>query len=223
MPLGEHLTGPAEPSPGRRVATSFLRPERDVLARFHGHSASAIGDAMNRLGAMSGGIRRLAGSTMIGSALTVWVRSGDNQMLHRAIGIASPGDVLVVNGQGSVAHALFGELMCRAALRRGVAGLVLDGAIRDRAALASIGFPTFARGVCASGPTKEGTGEVGYPVACGGVVVASGDIVVGDADGVVVVPRQDATEVLAHLRVVEEFETRQRSVLRLPDEAEAST
>lgn len=167
---------------------------------------------------MSGDIRRLAGTALLGSALPVWVRSGDNYVIHRAIERAAPGDVLVVNGQGSLAHALFGELMCRAAMLRGVTGVVLDGAVRDRCALAELGFPTFARGASPSGPTKEGTGEVGYPVACGGVVVAPGDIVVGDGDGVVVVPLRDATAVLARLATVQQWEAGQRSTLRLPGE-----
>jgi RraA family protein len=170
-------------------------------------STSVIGDGMSRLGSMSGAIRALwSGAAVHGPALTVWVRAGDNLKIHQALAIAAPGDVLVVNGQGALSHALFGELMATAAAARGIAGIVVDGAVRDLQALEKAAFPAFGLGSCASGPTKEGTGEVGYPIACGGVVCAPGDLIVGDADGVVVVPRADMASVLEAATAVLESE-----------------
>jgi RraA family protein len=172
---------------------------------------SVIGDGMGRLGAMSGAIRALwPGAAVHGPALTVWVRAGDNLKIHQALALAAPGDVLVVNGHGALTHALFGDLMATAAAARGIAGIVVDGAVRDLSALEKSAFPAFGLGSCASGPTKEGTGEVGYPIACGGVVCAPGDLIVGDADGVVVVPRSDMRSVLEAATAVLEGEAEAR-------------
>ncbi len=153
---------------------------------------------MSRLGAMAGDIRPLwPGASVLGAVLPVWVRSGDNVKLHQALEVAQNGDVLVVNGQGSLSNGLFGDLMAAAARFRGVVGIVIDGAVRDISSLQEMRFPTFGRGVCAAGPGKEGSGEVGFPVACGGVVCNAGDVLVGDGDGVVIIPRADIKDVAA--------------------------
>ncbi len=207
--------GPTEGLPGRRVAPGWARADRRLVEAAALFPTTVIGDAMHRLGPLSGTIGPMwPGARLTGTACTVWVRSGDNARIHQAISAAEPGDVLVVNGHGSVAHALFGELMALDARRHGVVGLVVDGAVRDVDAMAALGFPVFAAGVCPAGPTKEGTGEIGYPVAVGGVVVAPGDLVVADADGVVVVPKADAAEVLAAAGTKQEWEQEQRAALR---------
>ncbi len=192
---------------GNRIGGRWQRPPSSLVEVLGAMPTSVIGDGMSRLGSMSGAIHALwSGAVVHGPALTVWVRAGDNLKIHQALAIAAPGDVLVVNGQGALTHALFGELMATAALARGIAGIVVDGAVRDIHALEKAAFPAFGLGSCASGPTKEGTGEVGYPIACGGVVCAPGDLIVGDADGVVVVPRADMESVLAAATAVLEAE-----------------
>lgn len=210
----EEVHGLRPGTPGARVRRSWSRPQPAVVTELGLCSTGVIADAMHRLGAMDGGIRAVwTGARLAGPALTVWVRAGDNARIHEAIALASSGDVLVVNAQGSLTHAVFGELMALTCQARGLAGIVVDGAVRDAAALAVAGFPTFARGACASGPLKDGTGEVGFPTACGGVVCAAGDLVVADGDGVVVVPLGDAETVLERARQIDAWERQRRADL----------
>ena len=124
---------------------------------------------------------------LCGVALTVRVRPGDNLMIHKALTLAQPADVIVVDGSGEVTQALVGGLMRLAALARGVAGFVLDGAIRDATEWAEGELPVFARGRSHRRPSKDGPGEINVPIACAGLAVAPGDVVLGDADGVIVV------------------------------------
>lgn len=160
--------------------------------------AANIGDVANRMQTMRGGFRAFGGRRAVaGPAFTVRARAGDNLMLHRAIDLAAPGDVIVCDGAGELGIALTGELMMGHAARRGVAAVVIDGAVRDIAALARLDLGIWARGVTPAGPYKDGPGEIGYPVACGGLVVMPGDLVVADEDGVVVIPREDAEAVIA--------------------------
>ncbi len=157
-----------------------------------------IGDAMNRMQAMRGGFRGFGGRrAVVGPARTVRARSGDNLMLHRAIDLARPGEVVVCDGGGDLAIALAGDLMISHAAKRGIAALVIDGAVRDLASIAALDIGVWARGATPAGPYKDGPGEIGFPVACGGQVVAPGDLVAADEDGVVVVPRADAEAVIA--------------------------
>ncbi|GAB3342287.1 RraA family protein [Bordetella tumulicola] len=134
---------------------------------------------------------------MVGRALTVKARPGDNLMIHKAISLAKAGDVIVVDGGGDTNNALVGELMMMDARARGVVGFVIDGAVRDADVFAQEDFGCFARGVTHRGPYKEGPGEINVPVSVGGQVVFPGDVVVGDADGVVVIPAAHAEAVLA--------------------------
>ncbi len=133
---------------------------------------------------------------MAGVALTVRSRPGDNLMLHKAIDMAVPGDVIVVDAGGDLTNALMGELMLAYAVKKGVAGFVLNGAIRDVDAFVATNLPTFAAGVTHRGPYKDGPGEINVPISLEGMVVAPGDIVVGDADGVLSVPLRAADEIL---------------------------
>ena len=197
--------------PGARIRRSWSRPKPRTVAELGQYSTGILTDAMHRLGAMDGGIRTVwLGGALAGPAVTVWVRAGDNACIYEAMALSEPGDVLVVNAQGSLTHAVFGELMARACQECGVVGIVVDGAIRDAEALSALRFPAFARGACASGPLKDGTGEVGYPVACGGVVCASGDLVRADGDGVAVVPLADADAVLERAREIDGWEEERR-------------
>jgi regulator of RNase E activity RraA len=148
--------------------------------------------------------------TLCGVALTVRVRPGDNLMIHKALTLAQPGDVLVANGSGELSHALVGGLMRLAALARGVAGFVLDGAIRDVAEWAEGELPVFARGVSHRRPSKDGPGEINVPIACAGLAVAPGDLVLGDADGVVAVSPDRLPQLLEEVRAKQAQEEEQQ-------------
>ena len=199
---------------GNRIRTQWQRPTAELTEQFRGFPTGFIGDAMSRTGVMSGHIRPLwSGAIVHGTVLPVLVRSGDNLKIHQAMAIAAPGDVLVIDGQGSLSHGLFGELMATAAIAQGITGLVIDGAVRDIAHLESLGFAVFGRGICPAGPSKEGSGEVGYPIACGGLVCTAGDLIIGDADGVVVIPRADLALVLEATRAVALWEEKVRAGL----------
>lgn len=172
------------------------RPPDTLLDRFRQVPVAAVGDALERLWVLEGDIRAMwPGATCTGPALPVYTRAGDNLAVHRALDIAQPGDVLVVNGQGDTTRALLGGLIARRARMRGLAGIVVDGAVRDVDEIESSGLPVFARASTPAGPYKNGPAEVGLPVACGGVVCSPGDIVCGDADGVAIVPQARAARV----------------------------
>jgi regulator of RNase E activity RraA len=162
------------------------------------YGSSLIADVAGRRGALNGRIQGLArGMKFAGPALTVEVRPGDNLMIHAALAIAKPGDVVIVDGGGYLSAALTGFLMVSQAKASGLAAFVLDGAHRDVEETCASGFPVFAAGSCPSGPTKGVGGKVNWPTSVGGVAVNPGDLVVGDSDGVVVVPLEKVEEVLA--------------------------
>ena len=148
------------------------------------------------------------GLSLCGIALTVIARPGDNLMIHKAMEVALPGDVIVVNTCGNTTSAVFGELMGNSAVAVKLGGLVVDGAIRDVPALTALRFPAFSRSVCAGGCDKDGPGEINVPIACGNTVVVPGDLVVGDEDGVAVVPREDAAEILKLVMQLKEREAK---------------
>lgn len=164
---------------------------------FEGVSTTSISDNLSRL-AGSVGLRPFHshGRSMIGTAFTVRTAPGNNQIVYEALERVSPGQVIVVDGGGDVSRALIGEIMVSLATLRGAAGLVIDGAVRDVAALAFADLPVFARAACLRGPYKGGPGELDVPVSIAGMVVKPGDIVIGDADGVVAFPFEDGSRVL---------------------------
>ena len=151
---------------------------------------------MGRFHFMDPGIRSRSGLQLCGVAVTVQCRPGDNLMVHKAIEIAEGGDILVVCTSGNVTNAVFGELMCRSAVAKKLGGIVVDGALRDVDAIAALKLPAFSRSVCPGGCDKDGPGEINVPISCGNTVVMPGDIVLGDGDGVAVVPQQDALRVI---------------------------
>jgi regulator of RNase E activity RraA len=170
----------------------------NMLSRLAQLPTANVADAMDRLGVLDSRIKPVwAGATVVGPAYTVWTRAGDNKVVHEALGLAQPGDVIVVNGQGDESRALIGELMTERAKASGIAGFVIDGAVRDAKTIGAIGLPVFARAVTPAGPYKYGPGHLGRTVAVGGVAVAPGDVVVADADGVIIVPRAEAMQILA--------------------------
>ncbi|WP_233838040.1 RraA family protein [Paraburkholderia sp. ZP32-5] len=168
----------------------------DTVDAFRSIVTPHISDNMHRLCGVVGLQRYHREKKLVGRALTVKVRSGDNLMIHKAIDIAEPGDVIVVDGGADLTQALVGELMQMHAQVRGVAGFVIDGAIRDVAAFYQADFPCYARGNTHRGPFKDGPGEINVPVAIGGLVIEAGDLIVGDEDGLVAVPAERLGEVL---------------------------
>jgi len=184
--------------PGFRVRSEWPRPDAALLASFATASSAQVADSMARLGAMDAAIRPIWPiSRIIGPALTVWCHSGDNLMVHKALSIAHPGDILVVNTQGNRVNSPFGELLATSAQKFGVAAVIVDGMVRDSDALQDMRMPVFARGLSPNGCNKDGPGEVGAVIACGGVAVRPGDIVIADGDGVTIVPLEDAAHVAA--------------------------
>ncbi|MEJ8812951.1 RraA family protein [Variovorax ureilyticus] len=161
---------------------------------------ATLHEAGKKIGALPSAIRPVAPHfRFAGSALTVHSPGGDNLWLHRALDVAQPGDVLVVFTSGVYEHGYWGEIMTTMAKVRGLAGLVIDGCVRDGVLLGEIGFPVFARGLCIRGTGKDfgATGWINYPVTMGDVIVHPGDLVVGDFDGVVAIPQARAAEVVA--------------------------
>jgi 4-hydroxy-4-methyl-2-oxoglutarate aldolase len=186
-------------------APSIERPPADVIERFRAPT-SFIVDAMNGVGAVDWRIKRLVGRSFVGGALTCDCGPLDNLALMAALAESKPGDVLVVATGGYTGAAVTGDLLMHVARNRGVAGFVTDGLVRDLDDLEAIGLPVFAMGVTPNSPQKRGPGSVGLPIVCGGVTVASGDVVVGDRDGVAVVPRTRIDETLKNLERVKAAE-----------------
>lgn len=183
---------------GFRILPPGPQASTALLDRFANVATAHLSDNMSRLAAAGARLRPMhKGGHLVGRALTVKVRPGDNLMVHKAIDIAQPRDVVVVDAGGDLSQAIIGELMMRRAQRRGLAGLVINGAVRDVAAIGDDIYPVYAAGVTHRGPYKDGPGEINVPVAIDGMVVHPGDIVVGDGDGVVAVPLAQAESLLA--------------------------
>ena len=179
------------------VVKDITRVDAAVVAQAAQYPSSILADVAGRRGALSGGIAPLAPSMRFaGPALTVEVRPGDNLMIHAAMALAQPGDVIVVDGKGDLTSALMGEIMCQQCVALGVTAVVIDGAVRDSEAIRELGFPMYAAGLNPNGPTKYVPGRVNHPVSVGGVTVNPGDLVVGDADGVTVIEREKAASLL---------------------------
>lgn len=161
------------------------------------YPSSILADVAGRRGALSGRIAPLAPSMRFaGPAITVEVRPGDNLMIHAAMAIAQPGDVLVIDGKGDLSSALMGEIMSQQCVALGVVGVVIDGAVRDSEAIRELGFPMFAAGLNPNGPTKSVSGRLNHPISIAGVSVNPGDLIVGDADGVTVIERHKAAALM---------------------------
>ncbi len=180
------------------IRRDFERVAPDLVAQVGVFAASILADVAGRRGTMHGRIAPLAPTMRLaGPAFTVEVRAGDNLMIHAALVLARPGDVLVIDGKGDRSCALMGSIMMNACKRLGLAGVVIDGAVRDIEELVELGFPVYAAGANPNGPTKFVPGRINWPISCGGVSVRPGDLVVGDADGVVVVERERVASLLA--------------------------
>jgi len=179
----------------------------DLLKRI---GAATVHEALGQRGYVDAAIAPLDAATRIaGPAYTVDATAGDNLMIHYALAEAEPGDVVVVDYKGFMQAAAIGDIMAFSAKTRGLGGIVIDGAVRDAAAVVEMGFAVFCRGLCITGPTKSQPGRVAVPIVVGGCAVQPGDIVVGDRDGLVVVPRGEVDSVL---RAAQEREAREAAV-----------
>jgi RraA family protein len=179
------------------VIRDIQRVDAATVAEAAKYPSSILADVAGRRGALSGRIAPLAPSMRFaGPAITVEVRPGDNLMIHAAMALAQPGDVLVIDGKGDLSSALMGEIMSQQCVALGVVGVVIDGAVRDSEALREMGFAMFAAGLNPNGPTKFVPGRINHPISIGGVSVHPGDLVVGDADGVTVIERHKAARMM---------------------------
>jgi 4-hydroxy-4-methyl-2-oxoglutarate aldolase len=179
------------------VIRDIERVDVDTVHAASAFPSSILADVAGRRGALNGRIAPLAPAMRFaGPAITVEVRPGDNLMIHAALAIAKPGDVIVVDGKGDLSSALMGEIMSQQAMALGIAAVVIDGAVRDSEAIRALGFPMYAAGLNPNGPTKSVPGRLNHPISIGGVTVNPGDLVVGDADGVTVIERDKAAAML---------------------------
>ena len=179
------------------IRRDFERVAPEVVAGAATFASSILADVAGRRGALDGRVRALAPTMRAcGPAFTIEERPGDNLMIHAAMAMARPGDVLVIDGKADRGAALMGAIMLTACKRLGFAGVVLDASHRDTEELLALGFPVWSVGANPNGPTKNVPGRINHPVSCGGVTVNPGDLVVADADGVVVVEKDKAAALL---------------------------
>ena len=191
----------SDTNPGLRIYQEMPRPPREIVEGFAGLETNYLTDAMNRFGGMDVVTAIDSRMRMAGPAVTVRVPPGDNLMVYAAFEVAQPGDVLVIETRGYTSVAVWGDITSLIARQLGLAGMVTDGSVRDRDGSIEVGLPVFAAPVfTTNGALKDGPGEVNVPVAVGNVAVMPGDIIVGDSNGVAVVPLADAAEVLAKAR-----------------------
>jgi RraA family protein len=182
---------------GFRVLPSPARTKKELIEALAQHAVSNLCDSMGRTHNASGALQPMhSGGKLCGPALTVRTAPGDNLLIHKAIDMAQPGDIIVVDGAGALDAALIGDIMTSYAVSRQVGGFVIDGAVRDTEELAARDLPVYARGISPRGPTREGPGEINVAISIDGTVVQPGDIVVGDADGLVFVPPDQADALL---------------------------
>lgn len=210
-------TQPVQWPAGYRIHQRVEGPAKSIVDAFREMPVAAIGDAMSR-NVGTYGLRQYHArleTVLCGPAVTVRVRPGDNLMIHKALMMVQPGDVLVIDGGADVTQALVGGLMRTTCVAKQLGGLVIDGAIRDLLEWAEDGMPIFARGHTHRGPSKDGPGEINVPVSCAGMAVLPGDLIVGDADGVIAVPAAEAADVLRRTRLHLEREARIRETNRL--------
>ncbi|MBN2898022.1 MAG: RraA family protein [Clostridia bacterium] len=194
-------------SVGNRVFLKRELPDAELVKAFSKLPAANVADAMGRSVAMRSDIKLLSKQTrfMCGVAITVKSRPGDNLTLHKALNIAEPGDVIVVDNKGDRTQAIMGEVMYRYLSDfKKIEGIVIDGPIRDIDAISKSEMPLYATGTTPGGPYKEGPGEINVPISCGDISVNPGDIILGDSDGVIVIPRNSAKDILAKAQEIAE-------------------
>lgn len=191
---------------GYQIIKDWQRPEKELVELFRDIPVANIDDCMNRTAAVDGRIRPVNKAPLLGTAFTVQVAQGDNLMFHKAMDMAQPGDVIVIDAGGYEGRAIFGGLMVTYCKVRGIAGVIVDGAIRDSEELAAMDIPVYARAITPDGPYKNGPGQIGTTISFGGQVVRPGDIIVGDQDGIVVIKPEQAKELAQKAQAVVEKE-----------------
>lgn len=194
-------------SVGNKIISDFPRPDKELVEQFRGMPVANIDDNMGRIAAVDAALVPMNSSPLVGTAFTIRMPQGDNLMFHKAMDMAQPGDVIMIDAGGSVDRAIFGELMVNYCRSRGIAGIVCDGAIRDRDGIGKLtDFAVYAKGVTPNGPYKSGPGEINTPVVIGGKLVRPGDIIVGDSDGVIIIPPEHAADIAAATRATMKME-----------------
>jgi len=189
---------------GFRIFPRVTILDEKFIDQFRNVVTPHISDNLNRMHAIGSRLRPYHnGRRLIGTALTVKTRPGDNLLVHKAIDMAEPGDVIVVDAGGETTNAIVGEIMMQLAIKKGIAGFIIDGAIRDTKAFIDENFPVYAAGVTHRGPYKEGPGEINIPISVAGMLVNPGDLLVGDEDGLAVVSAEHAGEILEKVRLQE--------------------
>lgn len=193
---------------GNVIIKDFSRPDPELVKQFEGMPVANIDDNMNRTAAADSSIKPVGyKGELVGTAFTVKVAQGDNLMLHAAMDLAKPGDVIVIDAGGFTNRAIFGELMATYMKSRGIKGIICDGAIRDYGGLAALeDFKVYARAAVPNGPYKNGPGEINTPIVCGGQIVHPGDIVVADDDGILFIKPEDAELLIKATKGTEEKE-----------------
>lgn len=194
--------------PGLQIRETFTRLPKEIVEAFSKYPAANVGDASNRMFSMNSAIRPLGkGKSICGTAFTVKSAMADNFMFHKALSMAQPGDVIVVDCCGDMNYSVCGDVMYRYAISRGIVGFVVNGCVRDLDFLSENDFPVYGLGSTPRGPYKSPVGEINFDIACGGQVVHPGDIILGDADGITVIRKEDAETLLAKMPSVVEKET----------------
>ena len=197
------------------INLKFNRPDTDILDKLKNYPVANLDDAMGRYSAIDQYIRPFNKTKLIGTAFTVKVAQGDNLFLHKAMDLAKPGDVIVIDSIGTKNRAIFGELMASYCKIRGINGLVTDGCIRDSDVLSSWDdMAIYASGITPNGPYKNGPGEIGTTISLGGQVISPGDIIVGDSDGLVVIKPEEANEILIKVKEINDKEEKIISTMK---------
>jgi len=193
---------------GNVINLKFDRPDEKLVDLFKDLPVANIDDALGRMSAVSQDIRPMNEVKLLGPAFTVKVAQGDNLYFHKALDLAQPGDVIVIDSMGSKDRAIFGELMAGYCRQRGIKGIITDGPIRDYDDISSYDdMAVYASGIIPNGPYKNGPGEIGTTISFGGQVVRPGDIIVGDSDGIVVIKPEEAEELVKKVEKIHENET----------------
>lgn len=200
---------------GFRICKRTRKVDDAMVARFRELPVANISDSMSRMTAAGAHLRPMhAGGVLAGPAFTVKTRPGDNLMIHKALDIAEPGDVIVVDGGGDLTNSLIGEMMTTHAAARGIAGIVIHGAIRDYDSIHAGAFPVFAAGVTHRGPYKDGPGEINVPIAIDGMVIEPGDLIIGDGDGLLCIPFAQLATVYAAAKAKNDAEIKQIAAIK---------